>query len=413
MQFILATFDTTSDASGNISPHPDTWIVRAGIAHDPAFIQWSWSFYHAMTQLLAISVGVVDPRRISEIWCYLASITLGATLYAFFVASLTSVFSEVGSSARLYRAKCDQLEHYMRHHHLPKDMRAKLRAYYQLCFPGRTMFDAEEIVAGLSHPLRGQIALIQCRGVLESLQLLDDERLSRAVAAMLERIVFVDGDYVIYEGEEGRGLYFIFDGLAEGERATSERVRTNYECTMRGARTHAIRGADARDAPAVPLCIRCGISPLALLPSLPNTDTQPPASSATFRLSPRAPLSRARYSTRPLRARSPLRAAPHSPGAHVAGPGRTSRVQKGHRRREQSAPRPHRRPRRASQARPPGGGTHTPRPQVVFRGDGLTQPGRACGYHERARGRLLRHVPPDAQPVRAAAHRLPQLPILH
>ena len=216
IQFIIATFDTQIDpATGAITLHPDTWIVRAGIADEREIIQWSWSFYHAMTQLLAISVGVVDPMRIAECWCYLVSMVGGATLYAFFVASLTSVFSEMGGAGRMYRAKIDQLEHYMRHHHLPKEMRIKMRAYYELCFPGRTMFDAEEIVSGLSHPLRGQIALIQCRGVLESLQVLHDERLSRAIASKLERIVFVDGDYVIYEGEDGRGLYFIFEGTVE------------------------------------------------------------------------------------------------------------------------------------------------------------------------------------------------------
>lgn len=56
-----------------------------------------------MEQLLAISVGVVPPLRISEMWSYLVSILLGATLYAIFVASLTAAFSEVGASSR----KCD------------------------------------------------------------------------------------------------------------------------------------------------------------------------------------------------------------------------------------------------------------------------------------------------------------------
>ena len=53
-----------------------------------------------MDQLLAISVGVVPPLRITEMWSYLVSILLGATLYAIFVASLTAVFSEVGASSR-------------------------------------------------------------------------------------------------------------------------------------------------------------------------------------------------------------------------------------------------------------------------------------------------------------------------
>ena len=62
-----------------------------------------------MTQLLAISVGVVPPRRLAEMWGYLLSIVIGALLYAIFVASLTSVFSESFASGRLYRSKLDQM----------------------------------------------------------------------------------------------------------------------------------------------------------------------------------------------------------------------------------------------------------------------------------------------------------------
>ena len=42
--------------------------------------------YHASTQLLAISEGVVEPRRPVELWTYLGSIFTGAALYAAYVS---------------------------------------------------------------------------------------------------------------------------------------------------------------------------------------------------------------------------------------------------------------------------------------------------------------------------------------
>ena len=94
MQYFLATFDTTVvtlDPSSNLTAvrmHDETWVVRAQI--DPvteplAIMRWSWSFYQAMTQLLAISVGIVEPRRPAELWVNLISILCGAALYAIFV----------------------------------------------------------------------------------------------------------------------------------------------------------------------------------------------------------------------------------------------------------------------------------------------------------------------------------------
>ena len=51
-QFLIASFDTTVDGNGtSMIVHPDAWIVRAEIVDAPPFHQWSWSFYHAMTQV--------------------------------------------------------------------------------------------------------------------------------------------------------------------------------------------------------------------------------------------------------------------------------------------------------------------------------------------------------------------------
>lgn len=103
----------------------------------------------------------------------------------------------------------------MHHSDLPKHICHKLRAHFEISFPGRTMYDEEGIVSSLSHPLRGEIALHRFQRVLESLRVLHDGRLSRAIASVLERIVFVHDDIIIYEGDRGHGMYFISGGGAK------------------------------------------------------------------------------------------------------------------------------------------------------------------------------------------------------
>ena len=160
LQFTFASVDTEFNATADTHTlHPETWIARADLEDKPAPAQWMWSFYHAMIQLLAISTGVVPPKRNSEMWLYLIAILLGATLYAVFVASITSIFADSFASGRLYRTRLDQMLQYMRHTHIPKEMCQKLRAHFELTFPSKTMYDEEGITASLSHPLRGQIAL--------------------------------------------------------------------------------------------------------------------------------------------------------------------------------------------------------------------------------------------------------------
>ena len=59
------------------------------------------------------ALSVVEPRRTVEVWTYLLSMTLGATMYAVFVASLTSAISDGNASGRAYQSKLDMARSYM------------------------------------------------------------------------------------------------------------------------------------------------------------------------------------------------------------------------------------------------------------------------------------------------------------
>ena len=58
--------------------HRDSWVERIGIANEPSGTQWEWCFFIAIMQMLAISIGIVEPKRTPEMWGYLVSILLGA-----------------------------------------------------------------------------------------------------------------------------------------------------------------------------------------------------------------------------------------------------------------------------------------------------------------------------------------------
>jgi len=84
--------------------------------------------------------------------------------------------------------------------------------------------DEAAIVEEVSHPLRFRIALHHCNDVLESLQVLHNEKLARSLAMSFLREVFVDGDVIIHEGEEGRGMYFLREGVVDVIMPTSRKT---------------------------------------------------------------------------------------------------------------------------------------------------------------------------------------------
>lgn len=208
--------------------------------------QWSWAFYHAAGQLLAVSPGVVPPVLVGEIFIYLVSMVVGAVLYAIFVATVTAMLTDVDPSAREYRSKVDMMNQYMRHAQLPRYLRTKMRTYYQLRFPGHRAFDEERILSELSGPLTHevrsptypahlhgsspgtivpltacshlwQVRLQKCRNVLTALNILEgeDPQVAYYLCDKLNRVVYNAGDYVIREGQEAVGMFFISTGLVE------------------------------------------------------------------------------------------------------------------------------------------------------------------------------------------------------
>ena len=75
-----------------------------------------------------------------------------------------------------------------------------------------------------------EVRLQKCRGVLSALNILEheDPAIAFYLCDKLKRVVFVTGDYVIREGQEAAGMYFISSGLVEvvSKRTGDEAITT-------------------------------------------------------------------------------------------------------------------------------------------------------------------------------------------
>jgi len=225
-QYLLASLDgdvVYTNGTSTVVFNPDSWVARMiqdGSIREDLSNAWVWSFYGAWMQMLAIAVGLKEPRRSVEMWGTLISILFGSVIYALFLASLTTALAESDQSAKEYRKKLNMMNEYMKYAQVPKKMRNQMREYYELYFPARRSFDEDSILSELSKPLRSRVALYKCRTVLDSLELVsadsDAERngLMEAISLNLERVLYVAGDYVIRAGDEANGMFFISKGSA-------------------------------------------------------------------------------------------------------------------------------------------------------------------------------------------------------
>ena len=213
-----------------ISYPADSWVVRGGLKYEGgdevpgmgSSEQYSYSFFCSASQMLALDAwngaGDFRPIMMHELWGNLLSITAGSMLYALLVASLTAVISEADPAARAYRAKVDTVNHYMRYAQLPRPLRSKLRDYLELAYPAKCAFDEDAILDELTAPLRQEVHLHKCARVLETLHVIHtggDPGMPGAIAAALEHVCFVVGDYILRQGTRPDGMYFLSSGTVD------------------------------------------------------------------------------------------------------------------------------------------------------------------------------------------------------
>ena len=217
LQYLLAALDGFST---------DSWVVRAHLVEvggvalpkgGTAVALYSHAFLHAFLQVLVISKGLVNAERTVEVWATIAAFIIGVVTQAVLVASLTALISSLDASGRDYQQSLDMLNQYMRHARLSRPLRAKLRRFYALLYPGGKSFDEERILGRLSRSLLEEVTCTLCRPVLQALSVVEGKEpgLAGALSKSLHRTVYVKGDYIIREGEPASTMYFIESGEVE------------------------------------------------------------------------------------------------------------------------------------------------------------------------------------------------------
>ena len=204
----------------------DSWVVRFQLVEEGGaplpkgetpLLRYSYAFMNAFLQIFAITEGVIAPVRPIEVWLVMAAMFIGVLTQAVLVASLTAVISSLDASGRDYQQSMDMLNQYMRHARLPRELRAKLRHFYELLYPGGRSFDEERILGKLSRSLLEEVTQHMCQPVLQALSVVEgtEPGLAGALSKELHRTVYVMGDYIIREGEPASTMYFIEHGEVE------------------------------------------------------------------------------------------------------------------------------------------------------------------------------------------------------
>uniref|UniRef100_A0A7S0RFV4 Cyclic nucleotide-binding domain-containing protein n=1 Tax=Pyramimonas obovata TaxID=1411642 RepID=A0A7S0RFV4_9CHLO len=204
----------------------DSWATRQDLVGHDISEQYSWAFFRALSHMLCIGYGQEPPYNTVDAWTCNISMLLGASLFAVFVGIITSLLIQLDSGSAVYAHKLDMVNQYMAHRHLPLELRQRIRDSYEFRWKNQKAFDEQNILYELPVSLRTEVAIHNCRDLLEMVPFFVDceKGLIASIVTLMVPSVFLEDEIIIREGETSKAMFFIRYG--EIQVSTDDQVIT-------------------------------------------------------------------------------------------------------------------------------------------------------------------------------------------
>ncbi|KAG1678597.1 hypothetical protein FOA52_012604 [Chlamydomonas sp. UWO 241] len=199
----------------------ETWVWRAdlvpneysdGDANNAK--RYIYALYWSVVSMTTVGYGDITPVSVSEKVIAIFIIIAGASLFAYFMGSMTSLIACSDShSARLARKKA-AVDDFLRDRKMPNRLSEKVRTFYNYTVARTVRQDEAEIIAGLSMGLRMQVVLHLYRQALEKVPFFRGKppQFITSLVTRLKLEYFSPGDIVVRQGETGHEMFFVGEG---------------------------------------------------------------------------------------------------------------------------------------------------------------------------------------------------------
>ncbi|TPX36502.1 hypothetical protein SmJEL517_g01330 [Synchytrium microbalum] len=198
----------------------ESWLpLQETVLSQSILTKYTWSLFQALSNTFPVTG--YKPSDVLEQWFTGLAVLIGALLYAALVGVISSFSFGMDSSGRLYKQKMDEVNEYMTYKRLTEHLKTKVRQYYELKYRGK-YFDELGIIMELNAPLRQEIAIHNCRDLIQKVPFLRrhqqdgrDELFLGRIANALKATYFIKGDHIFEQGRVGNEMYFILSGHVE------------------------------------------------------------------------------------------------------------------------------------------------------------------------------------------------------
>jgi len=213
-----------------------TWVGLMDLESSPVSTQYSWALFMSISHMLCIGYGVYPPETLPELWAITFSMSLGASMFACIVGSVTAVLLSLDSASASFQGYTNELEAYFTHKEIPPSLRLKVNNYIQSrwsrdspqevdrqgpesSLQGLKMYSEERILDKLSPALRRELMASSVTSTLDKNPVFTasffGSTLQVYMCTSLTQEWFQEGDHILVQGAPGSSVYFVKSGSVE------------------------------------------------------------------------------------------------------------------------------------------------------------------------------------------------------
>jgi hypothetical protein len=192
----------------------DSWLVRAGIENADRATQYIRSLYWTIVTMTTVGYGDITPAGNVEYVFAMVVMLMGASVYAFVIANVASLLSNLDAAKTAYRGRMAVVQQHLRSRRAPKELDELVRDYYDYVWERYRGFREDDLFADLPAPLRLEVLLHLTRELLDNVPLFRfcSPALRNELLLALKPQVYAPDVYIVREGEASHEVYFISRG---------------------------------------------------------------------------------------------------------------------------------------------------------------------------------------------------------
>ena len=205
-----------SAASGS----EETWITRynGGSAIDgPVHEQYTFSVYWALTTVTTIGYGDITPVTMLERYYTVFAMLIATMMFGYMMSTIGSMMMQMDRESALKQDRMDAVKEWMTSRNMPRKLFVRVRTYYEYYYSKKSLFDEEQILAGLTPALQQEVTTILLRDSLGHLPLfaLLGVEFQRWVYPRLKPLTYVNLDVIYKRGDISKDIYFLRKGTVD------------------------------------------------------------------------------------------------------------------------------------------------------------------------------------------------------